>query len=63
MSDNSPPNSFFSLVMDGEGTGKQDSDDVPARNSVVEAEVSDNQPAENVDGPGATGSRAAEHAS
>ncbi|PIE20724.1 MAG: hypothetical protein CSA61_00745 [Neptuniibacter caesariensis] len=46
MSNNSPPNSFFSLVKGCEGA---DSDEVLADNAVVDTGVADSQRAENVD--------------
>lgn len=43
MTNNSPPNSFFSLVMDNENTGKEDSKEGLAENGLVEADATDNQ--------------------
>ncbi len=55
MTNNSPPNSFFSLVTKKESTGKQGADE-----GLAEAEITDNQRAENVEELSADTSRVAE---
>jgi len=62
MTDNSPQNSFFSLVMERDSTDKQDSDEGLADKGMVEAGVTDNQLAENIEELSADTSRVTEEA-